>query len=298
MRVNGVLPALLTPYDSDGRVSEEMLRRLVAHYVQLGVSGLYVCGAAGEGVLLSVAERKKVTEIVMSESRQRVPAIVHVGSVSTEDAAELAAHAERVGANAIASVPPFFYPCSAEAIFQHYSNIAKRSRLPLLLYNIPALTGVTVTPRMMLQLMEIPTAAGMKFSSNDLFQMHQILELGQGRLNVLSGSDEIFLAALAMGAHGAIGLTINFMPKLFMDIFSSFQAGEMEKAQRAQFAACRIIAVLTQYSVIPAAKEIMAWRGFNCGQARGPLETLTEDQKRSLRKDLDQLGFFEMTLGF
>jgi N-acetylneuraminate lyase len=296
MRVNGVLPALLTPFTSAGEISEEILRRLVSHFIQLGVDGLYVCGAAGEGVLLSLAERKKVAEIVTAESRQRIPVIVHVGSIRTEDAAGLAEHAERVGADAIASIPPFFYPSDSEAIFQHYSSIAKRSRLPLLLYNIPALTGVTVTPKMMLQLMEIPTAVGMKFSSNDLFQMRQILDLGGGRLNVLSGNDEIFLAALCMGAHGSVGLTVNFMPKLFMDIYNSFQAGDMERAQKAQFLACRIIGILVQYGVIPAAKEIMAWKGFNCGQARGPLKTPTEEQKKNLRSDLEQLGFFEMSL--
>jgi N-acetylneuraminate lyase len=296
MRIHGVLPALLTPYDSEGLVSEEMLRRLVALHIQLGVSGLYICGGAGEGVLLNVAERKLVTEIVVREARKRIPVIVHVGSVRTEDAAQLAAHAEKVGADVIASVPPFFYPCGTEAIHQHYAEIARRCGLPLMLYNIPALTGVTVTPDMMLRFMDIPTVVGMKFSSNDLFQMRQIVELGQG-LNVLSGNDEIFLAALCMGAHGSIGLTLNFMPKLFMDIFNSFQAGDIEKAQKSQFLACRIIAVLSRYSVIPAAKEIMTWRGFNCGRARGPLENLTEEQKKSLRRNLDQLGFFETALG-
>src|SRR3954454_17492368 len=129
MRIQGVLPALLTPYDSEGLVSEEMLRRLVALHIQLGVSGLYLCGGAGEGVLLNVAERKQVTEIVVRESRKRTPVIVHVGSVSTKDAAELAAHAEKVGADAIASVPPFFYPCGTEAIHQHYAEIARRCGL-------------------------------------------------------------------------------------------------------------------------------------------------------------------------
>jgi N-acetylneuraminate lyase len=224
MKIQGVLPALLTPYDSEGLVSEEMLRRLVALHIQLGVNGLYLCGGAGEGVLLNVAERKKVAEIVVREARKRIPVIVHVGSVRTEEAAELAAHAEKVGADAVASVPPFFYPCGTEAIHQHYAEIARRCGLPLMLYNIPALTGVTVTPGMMLRFMDIPTVVGIKFSSNDLFQMRQIVELGDGRLNVLSGNDEIFLAALCMGAHGSIGLTLNFMPKLFMDIFNSFQS--------------------------------------------------------------------------
>lgn len=150
---------------------------------------------------------------------------------------------------------------------------------------------------MMTRFMEIPTVIGMKFSSSDLFQMYQILELDHGRLNVLSGNDEIFLAALAMGSHGSIGLTLNFMPKLFAQIFRAFCSGQIEEAQRAQFLACQFIGVLVRYPVISAAKEIMRWKGFDCGQARGPLEILTEEQKRGLRSDLEALHFFERDLG-
>lgn len=297
MRLAGILPALITPYDSKGKVSEEMLCRLVAHYVQFGVNGLYVCGGTGEGVLLSLAERKQIAKIVVREARHRIPIIIHVGAVSTQDATELAADAEKVGADAIASLPPLFFPCSTQAIFQHYSTIAGHCGLPLILYNIPALTGVTVTASMMSRFMEIPTVIGMKFSSNDLFQMRQILELDHGRLSVLSGNDEIFLAALAMGSHGSIGLTLNFMPKLFATVFDSFRSGQIEEAQKAQFFACRVIAALVQYPVIPAAKEIMRWKGFDCGQARGPLEAMTEEQKKGLRQDLEALGFFGIDLG-
>jgi len=297
VRFTGILPALMTPFDPTGKVSEEMLCRMVSHYVGIGVNGLYVCGGTGEGVLLTVAERKHVAEIVVREACHRVPVIIHVGAVSTQDAVELAAHAERTGAEAVASVPPFFYRGSTEAIFQHYAAIAGRCGLPLLLYNIPTLTGVTVTPHMMTRFMEIPTVIGMKFSSSDLFQMYQILELDHGRLNVLSGIDEIFLAALAMGSHGSIGLTLNFMPKLFAQIFRAFCSGQIEEAQRAQFLACQFIGVLVRYPVISAAKEIMRWKDFDCGQARGPLEILTEEQKSGLRSDLEALHFFERDLG-
>lgn len=297
MRLTGILPALMTPYDSSGKISEPMLCRMVSHYVQTGVDGLYVCGGTGEGVLLSVAERKQVAEVVVRETRHRVPVIIHVGAVSTPDAVELATHAERTSAEGVASVPPFFYRGSTEAIYQHYAAIAERCGLPLLLYNIPTVTGVTVTPDMMARFMEIPTVIGMKFSSSDLFQMHQILQLDHGRLNVLSGNDEIFLAALAMGAHGHIGLTLNFMPKLFAQIFSAFRAGKIAEAQNAQFLACQFIGVLVRYPVIPAAKEIMRWKGFDCGIGRGPLERLTDGQKANLRRELEAVHFFDKDLG-
>jgi N-acetylneuraminate lyase len=295
--IDGVIPALFTPFDAGNNVSEDMLRRLIALHVDLGVNGLYLCGGAGEGILLTVAERRRIAEIAVNEAGKRVPIIIHVGAARTEDAAELAAHAEKVGADAVASVPPFFYSGGTEAIFQHYAAIANRCGLPLFLYNLPSLTGVNVTPEMMTRFIEIPTVVGMKFSSNNLFHMRQILELDGGRLNVMSGNDEIFLGALAMGAHGSIGLTLNFMPKLFMRIFSNFQAGHIEKAQEAQFLASRMISVLVQHSIIPAGKEVMRMKGFDCGPVRGPLETLTEAQKKDLRKGLEALGFFDLDLG-
>jgi len=274
-----------------------MLGRLVDVYVKLGTPGLYLCGAAGEGVLLSLEERKHIVDVVTKAARKRLKIIVHVGAIRTEDAVELGAHAETADADAIASVPPFFYSCGVEAIYQHYAAIAERCKLPLLLYNIPSLTGVTVTPQMMARLLEIPTVVGMKFSSNELYQMRQIIELRKEGVNVLSGNDEIFLPALVMGAHGGIGLTLNFMPKLFMDILNSFRSGQIEKAQKTQFQANRIIGVLTQFSVIPAAKEIMRLKGFDCGSARGPLEKLTNEQKANLNEGLRTVGFFELDAG-
>ena len=274
MKLHGVMPALITPFDSDNQVSEPMLRRLVDHYARIGMHGLYVCGGTGEGILLTVEERKRVTEIVVDEARGRLAVIAHVGAVGAADAAELAAHAGPAGADAISSVPPFYYRVSTEAIFQHYSAIAERSSLPFLLYNMPASTGVTVTPEMMKRFMDIPTVAGMKFSSYNLFQMRQILELEPGRMTVFSGNDEVFLAALAMGAQGAIGLTLNFMPKLFLDTYSHFQAGRVEAAQQSQFLANRVIGVILQYNSLSAGKEVMRFnQDFHFGPGTATVYT-------------------------
>ncbi|MSO23039.1 MAG: hypothetical protein EXQ58_07265 [Acidobacteria bacterium] len=123
MRFTGILPALMAPFDPTGKVSEEMLCRMVSHYVGIGVNGLYVCGGTGEGVLLSVAERKHVAEIVVREACHRVPVIIHVGAVSTQDAVELAAHAERTGAKP----SPAFLPFSTAALLKPFFSTMWRS---------------------------------------------------------------------------------------------------------------------------------------------------------------------------
>jgi N-acetylneuraminate lyase len=297
MKLEGAIPALVTPYDSNGEVSGPVLRSLVDMQINAGVTGLYLCGGTGEGVLLRTSERKKVVDVVVGQCRGRVPVIVHVGSTSTNEAVELARHAHQAGADAISSVPPFFYPVSPDGIYLHYLRIAESSELPLIVYNIPALTGVSITPKIMQQISGIPTVIGIKFSSYNLFELGQMAALDKGRLTILSGNDEVFLGALVMGAHGSIGLTHNFMPKLYLDIFRMFKSGRCDDARELQRFAVAVIGALVKYPMISAAKEILKTFGYDCGQCRGPLESLSNTQSGELHQELTQLGFFEKPLG-
>lgn len=297
MGFRGIYPAVFTPFDSTGAVSESMLRTIIGVFIQCGVDGLYLCGGTGEGLLLTTDERKRVTEIAVDEARGRVTVMVHVGSVASRQAAELARHAKQAGADAVASVPPFYYGVSIDGVMRHYSEIAGACDLPLILYNIPSAVGMTVTPAIMEKLMEIPTVLGIKFSSYDLFSLWQMLRLDGGRLSVFSGNDEVLLSALAAGAHGSIGLTLNLLPRLYVELYKLAMQGNFEGAKPLQDFANQFVRVLVRYPVIPAAKEAMRFIGFDCGQCRGPLETLTDAQSARLREDLKQIGFFERDLG-
>jgi N-acetylneuraminate lyase len=297
VKLDGAITALVTPYDEAGCVAEEMLRRLAERHISLGVNGLYLCGGAGEGMLLSTEERKHVAEVVIDQARRRVPVVVHVGSIRTQEAAELARHAQGAGADGVASVPPFYYPASTEAIYRYYARIAECCTLPLFLYNIPSMVGLTVTPEMMSAFMQIPSVVGMKFSSYNLFQMRQILELEGGRLTVLSGNDEVFLAALAMGAHGSIGLTHNFMPKLYLEIYRNFRAGCWDRARELQYFGDRVVSALLKHPAIGATKTILRLKGYDCGRCRGPLENLIDAQEQALFEDFTALRFFDSEFG-
>jgi N-acetylneuraminate lyase len=297
MKFEGAIPALVTPFDPKGNVSEEMLRRLVEVHIKAGATGLYLCGGTGEGILLRTQERKQVLEIAASQNRKRIPLIVHVGCLSTEEAAELARHAEQAGADGVSAIPPFFYGVSTEGLYRHYARISENCKLPLILYNIPSLTGVNVTPEMMAKLMQIPTVTGIKFSSYNLYHLQQMTELGDGRLNLLSGNDEVFLGALGMGAHGSIGLNHNYACKLYLDIYHHFRAGHWLQAQEVQAYANRIVNVLLKFPPLPATKEIMRFKGYECGNCRGPLDVLKDQQKQDLHDQLAKLGFFEKELG-
>ena len=294
LKLTGITPALLTPFDEEDNVNTTVIRDLVEFQLAAGVSGFYVCGSTGEGLLLSEAERQLVTETVVDQVKGRVPVVVHVGDITTRSACALASHAEAAGADAISSIPPFYFNVGVEGVKQHYVQIAAASSLPLYVYNVPGATGVNVGVEMMRDLLEtIPTLRGIKYTSYNLFEMRKIIELDAGRLNVVSGPDELMIAAQAMGADGAIGSTYNVLPRLFVQAYEAFNSGDVVTARELQARGCRVINIFLQFSGLPGIKEMMRLIGFDCGTGRRPNLPLTDEEKGRLREMLEEVGFFE-----
>jgi N-acetylneuraminate lyase len=293
-RFTGVWPALLTPLTEDDHIDVATTRRLVDHLVQCGIGGLYVCGGTGEGVLLPVAERKRMAETVIAQVNDRVPIIVHVGAVATAEAIELARHASASGADGVAAVPPFYYSVGFQGIKEHYMLITGASSLPMYLYYIPGTTGVTLTAEQMWELCQIPGVAGFKYSAFDMYLLEQILTLGQGTLNVFSGPDQLFAPMLTVGVDGAIGTTYNLLPRHFCRIYEAFQRGDVDEARRLQSQANRVIDAFIRHGGLPAVKEMMRMLGYDCGYCRRPFRRLSEDEVAALRADLDRIGFWEI----
>lgn len=289
----GIIPALVTPYSSDGNVDEEMLAQLVDYFVAQGVSGVYVCGSTGEGLLMTEEERQTVAEIVISQAAGRIPVIVHVGAPATFMAEKLASHAAHVGADAIASIPPVYYAVSRTEVASYYRKLKLASGLPLYFYNIPSLLNISLDTQLALSLFEDGTIQGMKYTHHDILTFRGIIETCQGKINVLSGPDEMLLTYLLMGSQGGIGTTYNCMPQLYVDLYQAWIDGNIELAQQLQYQANRIISILTAYSMIPAVKAVMKMKGFDCGDPRGPFSPLTETQTIKLKQKLDEVGFFD-----
>ncbi len=291
--ISGILSALITPFDSQGRVNPAVLRDLVRFQLQAGLAGFFVCGGTGEGLLLEADERRQILEIVLEEANGAVPVIAHIGAVATHTAVDLAAHAQAAGATAVAAIPPIYFRVDQPALKEHYRAIAQAAPdLPLWLYNIPGATGVTITADIFADLLEIPQIAGIKYTSYDFFTMRTILELGQARgITVLSGPDEMCLPALAMGAAGAIGTTYNLLPGHFAQLYRAYCDGNLEQAQRRQYQANRVIKAFTSLPTLSAVKEILARMGFDCGLPRRPLRPLTVSEREQLWHMLDQTEF-------
>ncbi len=290
--IRGILPALITPMNDDGsEVNYAGLNQLVEWQIQHGASGFFVCGGSGEGLLLRPAERRQVLETVITQAAGRAKVIAHIGALDTATAMQLAGEAAELGADAISAVPPIYFRVDDDALVTHYRMIgAAAGATPLYPYQIPSATGVDINARLMEQLLSIPTLAGIKYSSYNLFDLRNIIELAPDRLTVLSGFDEVCLAALSMGAHGAIGSTYNVMPATFAALYEAMLAGKLDAARDLQFRANRVIKALLATPLIAGLKVILSAQGIPCGAPRRPQRPLTSAERDHLLAAVEAAG--------
>lgn len=289
----GIYPATLTPYTADGNVNGPLLKELVDAHLRAGVNGFYLGGGTGEGILNSVPERLEAVRAVMDQVGGRCRIIVHVGAVATREAVTLAKEVATMGVDAISALPPIFYRVPYDAIVEFYRQIADATDLPVLAYYIPGASGMTFTDAQFDELLAIENVMGVKFSDYDLFMMQQLITRHPDAV-VMSGNDQVLLGALAMGAHGSIGLTLNIMPSLYVQLYEAYREGNLRAAQQLQFKANRLIATILPFGAggIAALKPIMKMLGFDCGEARAPLPRLDSSNVERLHQQLETIDFF------
>ncbi len=276
-KYQGIFPAFYACYDGDGQISPEATRALAGYLLDKGVKGLYVGGSSGECIYQSVAERKLVLENVMAEVGGRLTIIAHVACNNTADSRELAAHAESLGVDAIASIPPIYFHLPPAAIARYWNDISEAApNTDFVIYNIPQLAGVALTVPLLREMLKNPRVIGVKNSSMPVQDIQMWND--EGAL-VFNGPDEQLFGGLAAGAAGGIGGTYGAMPELYLKIFQCFQAGDVAKGQEIQNECCRIIYKMCTargnlYAVI---KEILRRTGGpDVGSVRLPLAPLAE----------------------
>ena len=276
--LHGVFPALITPFGADGQVNEAALRQLVQLNLHKGVSGFYVGGSSAEAFLLTQEERRRILEIVTDETAGQAAVVAHIGCLSTDGAIALARHAEACGADALSSVAPFYYPYSFEEVKHYYFDILDSAGLPMVVYNFPGFSGVSLKLEQMAELTAHPRVIGVKHTSSDYFMLERLRDLRPDLL-VYNGFDEMFLAGLGMGASGGIGSTYNFMAERFVKIRKLFLENDMQGALAEQKAVNRIIAAILKVGVIPGVKAAAEHLGIAAGPCRRPFRPLSEEQK-------------------
>lgn len=241
----GVIPALITPFTDGGDVDVAAVDKIVDFLLQRGAQGLYVCGSTGEGLGQTVAQRKTMCAAAVQACAGRVPVMVMVSAPKVEDSKELARHAEETGADAISCIAPPGQPGQFDAAVTYWKEIGASCQLPFYVYWIAATADKSVTPEKFVAAMAgIPTFQGVKFTDTDFFKFQQLLALGVP--NAVTGPDEMMVAGLAMGSHGAIGSTYNVQLRRACKVFTTFRAGKVKEATELQWRMNRMIASLIE----------------------------------------------------
>lgn len=257
VNLRGVMAALLTPFDGQQKLDKESLRRLVRFNLRQGVDGLYVGGSTGEAFVQSGTERQEVLEIVAEEAKGKMTLIAHVGCVSTLESQQLARAAVGYGYDAVSAVTPFYYPFSFEEHCAHYQAIIESADgLPMVVYNIPALSGVKLTLDQINTLVTLPGVGALKQTSGDLFQMEQIRR-AHPDLVLYNGYDEIFASGLLAGADGGIGSTYNIMGWRYQGMVAALKVGDVAKAQQLQCECNMVIDLLIKTGVFRGLKTVL-----------------------------------------
>ncbi len=295
----GLIAAPFTPFDAAGMIDLRNIPEYAKRLKKDGVSGAFVCGSSGEGLLLTTDERKAVLEAWIPFADDDFHLIVHVGSTSYVTSRELARHAEALGVYAIGCMGPcYFQPKTAIELSKFCAKVASAApSTPFYYYHIPNGSGVHVNMVEFLQEASkiIPNLAGIKYTYSNLMEMFQCLELENGKYDILHGHDELLICGLALGAKAAIGTTFNFMAPVFNKLIEAYNNKEIEEARAIQKRANEIIAImLNTGSAVTGGKAIMKLCGLDCGPCREPLINLSEDQYETLKKDLIAVKFFEL----
>ncbi len=288
-KVEGIITALVTPFDDSGAIKEDALRKLIRFQLRKGIHGFFPCGTTGQGPLMTIDERKSVAEVVVHEAKHKVPVIVQVGAPDTNTAITLAKHAESIGAEAIGCVAPYYYQPDEDSLVRHYKKISEAVNLPVFVYNIPRHTGINIKPTTLLRLAKMNAIVGVKDSTRDFLQLVETIEILPKDFMVINGSEGYLLPALLMGAKGAVSALANALPEFFTELFSMFKKGDLEGAKTSQFRMNNVKRI-AERGGLSSIYEILRERGIDCGGPRGPLRAMTNDERLQMLTSLKVLG--------
>ena len=284
-KYKGIYPAFYACYDDEGNVSEERTIALVNFLIEKGVAGLYVGGSSGECIYLDIEERKKTLEAVMKAAKGRIRIIAHVACNNTRDSRILASHAQSLGVDAIAAIPPIYFRLPEKAIAKYWNDISDAAPdTDFIIYNIPQLAGVSLTLPLLSEMLKNEKVVGIKNSSMPVQDIQMFLRQAKKQnreITVFNGPDEQFISGRVIGAGAGIGGTYAVMPELFIKMDELIKAGKLDEAREIQYAVNEIIYAMCacKCNMYAAAKEVLRLQGIDIGDARKPLAQLKEESK-------------------
>ena len=293
---SGLIAAPFTPMNNRGDIRLDPISIYADFLIEKGVKGVFICGTTGEGLSLTMDEKKAVVDEWVRCSAGRLIVIVHAGGLCQPDCALLAQHAETSGADGIAAMAPFFFkPESATDLVRFFEPVASAAvNLPFYYYHIPSMTGIDVPAHLIFSEAAdiIPNFSGIKYSHSDLMDLQLCMALSKGQYEIMYGSDETLISALSLGIKAAVGSTYNYMPTVYLNMINAFNNNQLEKSREFQLLSVRVVQVLQKHGgPVRAGKAVMEMIGVDCGPCRPPVSAITASEKASLKQDLSDIGF-------
>jgi len=292
LKIEGVYPALITPFTKDDEVDAAGLKRMVEYVEEGGVAGIVPCGTTGESATLSHEEHKRVIDIVVANAK--VPVIAGTGSNNTKEAIDLTRHAADAGAEACLLITPYYNKPNVQGLKEHFRQIGDSADIPLILYNIPSRTGLNMSAETIVEIAaEVETVKGVKEASGNLKQVGAIIKLAKERgldFTVVAGDDFLTLPIMSLGGKGVISVAANIAPQPMSEMVDAMLKGDIEKAKELNLRLFPLFeAMFLETNPIPVkrAAELM---GLPAGHVRLPLGGLSEENEQKLRKVLEALG--------
>lgn len=295
--MRGLVAAVVTPMDEKGDLNLGIVPRIVDHLEENGITGIYIAGSTGEGMSLTDEERRSVAEAYVMAAKGRMKSFVQVGHNSLKASAELAGHAESIGADAVSATPTgYFKVSSEEELVEGLLPIVEASpKTPFYYYHIPFLSGVNLDPMKLTDraMDRLPTFCGIKYSDGgSFFNLPMLEKVGPG-LEFMAGSDEAYLMAVAQGFKSAVGSTYNYAAPIYDNVRNALDAGDFERARLWQARAIEMITTMFETCGRASLKSMMRMVGIDCGPVRRPIDPAGDEQVEALRKRLEEMGWFE-----
>lgn len=289
--LRGVYPAIVTPFTADDQVDEAALAKVTDYVIEGGVHAIMSTGGTGEFPHLDRQERKRTTEIVVGQARNRVPIIAGTAAASTREAIHLSQDAQEVGAAAVILTPPFYFPFPAASLIEHFRLVAKELDIPVVVYNNPLYTGNKLSPENIAELASLPRIVGCKQSSSDMGQLVEVLSLTGPAFSVNTGVDSQFYPALCAGARGIFSTAATVIPRQMADIYRLTLNGEHEAA-RTLHMKVQVLNRFLEYDpgYVAPCKEALEMLGIRVGSPRKPMPGLTDEERTGVRAALKELG--------
>ena len=283
--------AIVTPFFEDGSVNYDKLTEILEEQVAAGTDAVIICGTTGEASTLSHEEHLDVIGHAVKVVNKRIPVIAGTGSNSTETAVYLSVEAEKLGADALLQVTPYYNKATQKGLINHFTAVAEAVNLPIILYNVPGRTGCNIQPETAVYLAKnVPNIVGIKEASGNISQIAKLAQLADGCIDIYSGNDDQVVPILALGGIGVISVLSNVAPKETHDMVMSFLDGNVAESRQIQLRALPLIdALFCEVNPIPV-KTAMNLLGKGCGPLRGPLSPMEPAHEEVLKKAMVDFG--------